>query len=50
MAALFADHAVLQRDRPIDVWGHANAGETVTVTLAGATQTRAGRCAGHAGR
>jgi sialate O-acetylesterase len=33
---LFADHAVLQRDRPIDVWGAAPPGEEVTVTLAGA--------------
>jgi len=32
---LFADHAVLQRDRPIDIWGQARAGEEVTVTLAG---------------
>jgi sialate O-acetylesterase len=33
MDALFVDHAVLQRDRPIDVYGHAAAGEEVTVTL-----------------
>ncbi len=39
MDALFTDHAVLQRDRPIEVWGHANAGDSVTVTLADATQT-----------
>jgi sialate O-acetylesterase len=38
LAAIFADHAVLQRDRPIDVWGMANAGEQITVTLAGATR------------
>ena len=35
--ALFQDHAVLQRDRPIVVWGHAQPHETVTVTLAGAS-------------
>jgi sialate O-acetylesterase len=34
MQALFQDHAVLQRDRPIEVWGHAAGGETVTVSLA----------------
>ena len=28
---LFSDHAVLQRDRPVRVWGWANAGENVTV-------------------
>src|SRR5215213_4726100 len=30
---LFSDHAVLQRDRPIPVWGQAVPGERVTVTL-----------------
>jgi sialate O-acetylesterase len=39
MDALFTDHAVLQRDRPIDVWGYAKGGDTVTVTFANATQT-----------
>ena len=33
MYGLFQDHAVLQRDKPIEVWGHAAAGETVTVSL-----------------
>jgi sialate O-acetylesterase len=37
--ALFTDHAVLQRDRPISVWGNAKAGDTVTVTFATVTQT-----------
>ncbi|HEX5163363.1 MAG TPA: sialate O-acetylesterase [Steroidobacteraceae bacterium] len=36
---LFTDHMVLQRDRPIRVWGGASAGDEITVTLAGATQT-----------
>lgn len=36
LASLFNDHAVLQRDRPITVWGHANPGETVSVALNGA--------------
>ena len=27
MARIFADHVVLQRDRPIDVWGRARPGE-----------------------
>jgi sialate O-acetylesterase len=31
----FQDHAVLQRDRPIAVWGTAAPGEVVTVALAG---------------
>lgn len=33
--AIFQDHAVLQRDRPIPVWGRAKPGEAVRVTLAG---------------
>lgn len=32
---LFADHAVLQRDKPIPVWGRSNSGQTITVTLNG---------------
>ena len=31
MSAIFADHMVLQRDRPIDVWGRAAAGEQVSL-------------------
>jgi sialate O-acetylesterase len=44
---LFVDHAVLQRDRPIDVYGSAAPGEEVTVSLATASvrvrADRAGR-------
>lgn len=32
LASPFTDHAVLQRERPVPVWGTAEAGETVTVT------------------
>ena len=35
LGPLFVEHAVLQRDRPINVWGEAAPGEAVTVTLAG---------------
>lgn len=42
LARIFANHVVLQRDRPIDIRGQANPGEEVTVTLAGTTRgTRA---------
>ncbi len=42
MARIFSDHVVLQRDRPIEIWGRAGPGEEVTVTLSGATRnTRA---------
>ncbi|GJI90884.1 9-O-acetylesterase [Rugamonas sp. R1(2021)] len=37
LARLFSDHAVLQRDQPIAVWGTAGAGRKLTVTLAGHT-------------
>ena len=36
-APLFQDHAVLQRDLPLPVWGTGAPHETVTVTLAGST-------------
>ncbi len=39
LPALFSDHAVLQRGQPVPVWGTADAGEEVTVSLAGQTQT-----------
>jgi len=35
----FRDGAVIQRDRPIPVWGHANKGVEVTVSLGGVTRT-----------
>jgi len=43
LATPFNDNMVLQRDRPVRVWGTADPGETVTVTYAGATfrQSRA---------
>lgn len=33
LAPLFADHAVLQRDKPVPVWGRAAAGEKIAVTF-----------------
>lgn len=42
-APLFCDHAVLQQGVPIPVWGTADAGEKVTVTLAGATASAVAR-------
>jgi sialate O-acetylesterase len=39
---MFQDHAVLQRDQPIPVWGDAPPGERLTVSLdAGRVETRA---------
>jgi sialate O-acetylesterase len=37
LPAMFTDHAVLQRDMPVPVWGSADPGEEVTVTIAGQT-------------
>ena len=34
---LWSDHAVIQRDRPIHVWGWADVGEHVSATLHGAS-------------
>jgi sialate O-acetylesterase len=38
LPAMFTDHAVLERDMPVPVWGLADPGEEVTVTIAGQTQ------------
>jgi len=38
-SALFSDHMVLQQDAAIPVWGTADAGEVVTVTLGAQKQT-----------
>ena len=35
LPSVFSDHAVLQRDAPLPVFGRADPGEAVTVTLAG---------------
>jgi len=35
----FRNGAIIQRDKPIPVWGHANKGVNVTVTLGGITRT-----------
>ncbi len=36
---LIADHMVIQRDRPVHLWGRAAEGEQVSATLAGDTQS-----------
>jgi hypothetical protein len=37
LASVLADHMVLQRDKPVPVWGTADAGETVSVTFGAQT-------------
>ena len=39
LPAIFGDHMVLQADMPLPVWGWADPGEQVTVTLADQSQT-----------
>jgi sialate O-acetylesterase len=38
LAPLFTDHAVVQRDKALPVWGRADAGEAITVQFAGQTR------------
>jgi hypothetical protein len=37
LPAIFSDHMVLQQDKPVAIWGWADAGEEVTVTVADVT-------------
>ncbi|MET0262911.1 MAG: hypothetical protein ABW223_08430 [Rariglobus sp.] len=37
LAPLFTDHAVLQRDKPVPIWGTASPGEKISVSFAGQT-------------
>ena len=39
LATLFSDHMVLQREKPVAVWGWADAGESVTVFFAGQSKS-----------
>ena len=47
MNGLFQDHAVLQRDRPVPVWGRATAGQTVTVSIDGKQARARADAVGH---
>ncbi len=37
LPSIVADHMVLQQSRPVPIWGWANPGEEITVTIAGQT-------------
>jgi len=39
LPALFSDHTVLQRGQAVPVWGIAEPGEEVSVSIAGQTET-----------
>src|SRR5690242_21256897 len=45
--AMFQDHAVLQRDRPIRVYGDAPSGTSVSVTLGTASASGTADSSGH---
>jgi sialate O-acetylesterase len=45
-AAVFADHMVLQRDKPAPVWGWASPGKKVTVSFAGQSKSAVARKGG----
>ena len=47
MPAMYTDHMVLQRDRPIKIEGTADAGETVTVRIADRTHSAQAAADGH---
>jgi sialate O-acetylesterase len=43
-ASIFGDHMVLQRNKPIRIWGEASAGENITVSLSGkSAKVKAGK-------
>jgi sialate O-acetylesterase len=46
LGPLFQDHAVLQRDRPLPIWGMSSAGERVTVVFGGHEATAQADAAG----
>lgn len=39
LPSIFSDHMVLQRDKPMAIWGWADAGETVTVSFGGQSKS-----------
>lgn len=46
LPSIFSDHMVLQRGVPVPVWGWAEPGEEISVTIAGQTQTTKADAAG----
>lgn len=46
LASVLSDHMVLQRDKPVAIWGWADAGESVTVSFADQTRSATADSAG----
>jgi sialate O-acetylesterase len=47
LSEIFQDHAVLQRDQPINVWGESSAGDRVSVSIDAKTVEARADAAGH---
>ena len=47
LSEVFGEHMVLQRDRPLNVWGSATPGQTLTVELAGRKASTSVGAGGH---
>ncbi len=47
IAPIFGDHAVLQRDQPVKIWGRAETKEKIAVTFAGQTHSTVADAQGH---
>lgn len=47
VADVFSDHMVLQREKPVPVWGTADAGATVTIEFAGQKKTAVADSSNH---
>ncbi len=47
LPGIFSDHMVLQQNVPLPVWGWADAGEQVTVSIAGQTRTATADASGN---
>ena len=47
LSAIFSDHMILQRDKPVKIWGNANAGETIRVHIGQAKASVRADRAGH---
>ncbi len=46
LAPLFQDHAVLQREKTVPIWGWAEAGKTITITFAGQKKSTVAEASG----
>ena len=46
LSTALGDHMVLQRDKPVNIWGRANPGELITVNFAGQEKTTTAKADG----